>query len=488
MYQFKGLKIRFKHNIVSTMGKIKFGTGGWEAIIADDFTVEGVKRIAFATALWLKKNFKNPSAVVGADTRFAGPLFADTTTKVLASQSIKVFRAQNEFVSTPMVSLGIVKLCASAGVIITASHKPPNYNGYHIKTHYGGPATFTDIEQIQTFIPDIIDLQLKTIEDYKKDGLIEFVDLETIYVDQVEKHFDIEAIKNCGFNWAYDAMYGAGQNVMRRILPDITFLHCEHNPGFDGQAPEPSHLNLTEFSEVIKISEGDITCGLATDGDADWHGLYDENGNFVDLQCIMLLLIHYTYKIKGLRGEVYSAFSCSKKIQQLCNLYGINNTVTKIGSNYSSDLIAKSGKQYLIGAQDAGGIAITGHIPEGDGIWIGFTIWEFMAKTNRTLTSLIKEIYQLVGLFMYESIDIQITEELKQRIIAKLKAGSYKSFASYTVTSTEDLDGYKFHFDENSWVMVRMWETEPLLRIYAEAATSAEIYKIFEAVKVELLE
>src|SRR5476651_203320 len=211
------------------MIKIKFGTDGWRAIIADDFTVENVKRVAYATALWLKKEFKDPSAVVGSDPRFAGPLFADVTTSVLASQGVKVFRAENTFVSTPMISLGTVRHKASAGIIITASHNPPAYNGYKIKADFGGPAVPEDIEKVEAMIPDTLDLKLKSVADYQKDGLVEFTNLEDMYVAHVENSFDLETIRTCGLSWAYDAMYGAGQNVMRRILPDITFLHSEAN-------------------------------------------------------------------------------------------------------------------------------------------------------------------------------------------------------------------------------------------------------------------
>src|SRR6202000_896581 len=174
------------------MNKIKFGTDGWRAIIADDFTVENVKRVAYATALWLKQNFENPSAVVGCDPRFAGPMFADVTTAVLASQGIKVFRAENTFVSTPMISLGTVRKHASAGIIIPASHNPPAYNGYKIKAHYGGPATPDDIEKVESVIPDNLELTLKSIADYQKDGLVEFINLEDMYVAHVENSFDMD--------------------------------------------------------------------------------------------------------------------------------------------------------------------------------------------------------------------------------------------------------------------------------------------------------
>ena len=469
------------------MNKIKFGTDGWRAIIAEEFTVENVKRVAYATALWLRKHYQEPSAVVGNDCRFAGKLFADTTACVLASQGIKVYRSENTFVSTPMVSLGTVKLQADAGIILTASHNPAEYNGYKIKASYGGPATPAMIDEVEAFIPDTINIQLKSVDEYSKEGLISFVDLESMYCDEIEANFDIEAIRNCGMNWAYDAMYGAGQNVMRRILPNATLLHCEHNPGFDGQAPEPIHRNLTEFSDVIKLSEGEIASGLATDGDADRIGLYDENGDFVDSHHILLILIHYMSKVKNQQGEVYTTFSCTNKIQKLCDAYGINNTITKIGFKYICDLMVNSGKPFLTGGEESGGIAIAGHIPERDGIWMGLTIWECMAKTGKSLTELIEEIYSLVGTFAFERYDLHLTEELKQTIIQKCENRAFTQFDSYKVIKTEDLDGFKFHFDENSWVMIRPSGTEPVLRVYSEAPTSADAFAILDATKSTLL-
>ena len=469
------------------MIKIKFGTDGWRAIIADDFTVENVKRVAYATALWLKQNFEKPSAVVGCDPRFAGPLFADVTTAVLASQGIKVFRAEDAFVSTPMISLGTVRKHASAGIIITASHNPPEYNGYKIKAHYGGPATPEDIEKVESQIPETISLELKSIDDYVKDGLVEFVNLEDMYVAHVENSFDMDLLRTSGLNWAYDAMYGAGQNVMRRILPDITFLHCDHNPGFDGQAPEPFQRNLAEFEDLIKLSEGEIASGLVTDGDADRIGLYDEDGNFVDSHHILLLLIHYLYKVKRVKGEVYSTFSCTNKIQKLCDAYGLNNTVTKIGFKYICDLIVNSGKPFMVGGEESGGIAVEGHIPERDGIWVGLMIWEFMAKTGRSLSELVLEIYDIVGEFAVERYDLKVTEDNKQDIISKCKNGGYPAFGDLKVARTEDLDGFKFFFEDGSWVMIRPSGTEPVLRVYCEASTSADSFKILDTVKAVLL-
>jgi phosphomannomutase len=469
------------------MIKIKFGTDGWRAIIADDFTVENVKRVAYANALWLKQEFKNPSAVVGCDPRFAGPMFADVVTRVLASQGVKVYRAENTFVSTPMISLGTVRKEASAGIIITASHNPPSYNGYKIKASYGGPATPDDIEKVESQIPENLSLDLKSIADYQKDGLVEFINLEDMYVAHVENNFDLEAIRTSGLGWAYDAMYGAGMNVMERLFPDITRIHSDHNPGFAGQAPEPIQRNLKEFEDIIKLSEGEIASGLVTDGDADRIGLYDQDGNFVDSHHILLLLIHYMYKVKGLTGDVYSTFSCTSKIQKLCDAYGLKNIVTKIGFKYICDLIVNSGRPFLVGGEESGGIAVVGHIPERDGIWIGLIVWEFIAKSGRSLSELVQEIYDVVGKFAVERYDLHVTEELKQKIISNCKGGNYSSFGDLKVSRVEDMDGYKYFFEDESWVMIRPSGTEPVLRVYAEAPGSAEAFKILDKVNAVLL-
>ncbi|HYG14737.1 MAG TPA: phosphoglucomutase/phosphomannomutase family protein, partial [Bacteroidia bacterium] len=241
---------------------IKFGTDGWRAIIAKEYTLDNLARVAEATAQWLKKNNTAAAAVVGHDCRFGGEMFAGATAVILAKAGIKVYLAKG-FVSTPMISLGTYNRKASAGIIITASHNPPEYNGYKIKAGYGGPATPAMIDEVEKLIPASAVVPSESVTEFISKGLVEYIDLEAEYIAHAEKSFDIEAIRKSGLEIAYDAMYGAGQNVMRKLFPDATFLHCEHNPGFDGQAPEPVHKNLMELSETIKLS-GDIDFGLAT--------------------------------------------------------------------------------------------------------------------------------------------------------------------------------------------------------------------------------
>ncbi len=467
------------------MTKIKFGTDGWRAIIAKDFTVDNVARVTIATAEWVKSNFGKPSVVVGHDCRFAGELFAETTAKVLANAGVKVYLAK-DFVSTPMISLAAKTLGTSLGVIITASHNPPSYNGYKLKGHFGGPLLPDDIQKIEDIIPatNNVDVENLSVADFVKAGMIEYVDLETMYVDHVEKNFDMDAIRNTKMNFAYDAMYGAGQNVMRRLLPDITFLHCDYNPGFEGQAPEPIHKNLIPFSTLISES-GDIDCGLATDGDADRIGLYNGKGEFVDSHHIILLLINYLVTQKKMTGKVVNAFSVTPRVKKMCEHYSLEYQVTKIGFKYIAGIMVS--EDVLLGGEESGGIAIKGHIPERDGIWMGLTIWEYMVKSGKTLDQLIDEIYKIVGAFKFERSDMHLKEEVKVGIVENCKNNKYSSFGPYKVERIETIDGWKYFFANGEWMMIRASGTEPVLRNYAEAETTEKAFAILKAVEKTLL-
>ncbi|MEO6882797.1 MAG: phosphoglucomutase/phosphomannomutase family protein [Bacteroidia bacterium] len=467
------------------MTKIKFGTDGWRAIIAQEYTVENVSRVAEATALWLLKQTKNASVVIGHDCRFGGKLFAETVAKIMATKNIKVFLAEG-FVSTPMISLGTLRCKADLGIIITASHNPPEYNGFKLKGSYGGPLLPDKVQEIEDMIPDKsnIDVEKLSVEEFQKKGLIEIIDLETMYCEHVENNFDMDAIKNSSLNLAYDAMYGAGQNVMRKLFPEITFLHADYNPSFDGQAPEPIDKNLREFSELIKISE-DIDCGLATDGDADRIGLYDNEGNFVDSHHLILLLIKYLVEQKKYSGKVVTAFSVTPRVKKLCAHFGLENEVVKIGFKYICGIMIS--EDVLLGGEESGGIAIKGHIPERDGIWMGLVIWEYMAKSGKSLKELIAEIYEIVGSFAFERSDLHLSEEVKNKIVENCKSNKYKAFGKYAISRTEDLDGFKYYFNEDEWLMIRASGTEPVLRLYAESSSREAAFAILEETKKALL-
>ena len=199
------------------MTPIKFGTDGWRAIIAQEYTVENVIRVAYASAMWVKKNYPQPKVLIGYDCRFGGQLFAETTAKVMCANGVKVFLAEG-FVSTPMVSMGTKHFGAGLGVVITASHNPPSYNGFKLKSESGGPSSPVVIAEVESMIPDSVEVSMVALSTYEAGGLLEYVDLETMYVDLVRKNFDLDGINNSNIIVAYDAMYGAGQNVIPQVL------------------------------------------------------------------------------------------------------------------------------------------------------------------------------------------------------------------------------------------------------------------------------
>jgi phosphomannomutase len=458
--------------------KIKFGTDGWRAIIAEEFTVENVARVAYATAQWIKTSGLEQRVALGHDCRFAGELFADTVAKIMLHEGIDV-KLSRGFVSTPMISLAANQLSCGLGIILTASHNPPSYNGYKLKAHYGGPLSPEKVQEIEDIIPETVPFDYASVEllPFQASGKLEIVDFETRYVKHIEANFDLEAIRKSGLNLVYDAMYGAGQNVIRRILPEVQLLHCEHNPSFYGQAPEPIAKNLQPLERYIK-EQGNIHCALATDGDADRIGLYNGAGEFIDSHHIILLLMHYLVRYKGQHGKAVTAFSTTPRVGKLAEHYGLPHEVVKIGFKYIAGMMVE--QDVLIGGEESGGIAVKGHIPERDGIWMGLIIWEFMAKSGKTLDELIGEVYEIVGPFKFERNDLHITEALKEKIVANCNANAYKNFGKYTVRDVGTIDGWKFFFDDNRWLMIRASGTEPVLRTYAEAPTLEEVREILK--------
>lgn len=466
------------------MDNIKFGTDGWRGIIAKDFTVDNVKRVAKATADWTLAKDPKASIVIGYDCRFGGSLFAYAAINVFCQQGIKVFYDKH-FVSTPMISLAARNLGCEVGVILTASHNPPSYNGYKLKTKHGGPLIQKYITEIENLIPENFSCEDLSLEEWEQKGLLEFVDLEQMYYEHVAANFDLEAINDSSEPVvAYDAMYGAGQSIFPRLMPHADFLHCEYNPSFYGQAPEPIAKNLKELENYLKEMKH-VDLAIATDGDADRIGLYDGKGKFIDAHHVILLLIHILHKYKEMTGKVVIAFSVSNKVKKLCEAYGIPVEVTQIGFKYICEIMQN--EDVLVGGEESGGIAVKGHIPERDGIWDGLVIVEHLVKQGQTLQELIDEVYAVVGKFSYNRNDLHLKEEQKVQIMENCKNGVYTSFGDIPVTKVEDTDGYKFYLQDEETLMIRASGTEPVLRVYAEAGSEERVEEILHKVQAVLL-
>ena len=469
------------------MTSIKFGTDGWRAIIGAEYTTDNVSRVSYATAIWLNNKKPGSKVVIGYDCRFGGQMFAETAAKVLAKNGISVILS-DRMVSTPVLSLATLELKAELGIVITASHNPPDYNGFKLKADFGGPLPPSQVAEIEELIPDKNpeDYYTISLDEFINSGKIEIQDIESMYIQKIENNFDMDLLRRNSQMFAYDAMYGAGQDVMKRLLPDITYLHSDKNPGFNGTAPEPIHRNLLEFSELIKNSGGKLKCGLATDGDADRIGLYNGKGEFVDSHHIILLLIKYLVEVKKLKGKVVNAFSVSPRVKKLCDHFGIEYQVVKIGFKYVAEIMIKD--DVLLGGEESGGIAIKTHIPERDGIWIGLTVWEYMVKSGKSLEYLIDEVYKITGPFSFERIDLHLEESQKQLIMNRCQSGTFSKFGKYTINHQEDIDGYKYFFDKDQWVMIRPSGTEPVLRTYAESSSSETAFDILQDTHKVLLD
>ena len=451
------------------MDKIKFGTDGWRATIAKDFTIDNIVKISLATALWLTRKYKNPIAVIGYDCRFGGEMFMEATAKILASKGIRVFVSER-FVTTPMVSLGIVKLKAQCGIIITASHNSAEYSGYKVRGEHGGPMFDKDLKDIENLISnDIeIDLELLNWNYLVEQGLINYIDLESIYLKEIRDSFHITDIADSGLNFIFDAMYGSSQNFMHKLLPGVQTLHCEVNPSFRGIRPEPIRKNLHELIEMVWHKK-DIDCSLAVDGDGDRIAMLDKEAGYYDANHVLLMLIHYLAGYKKLTGKVVVSFSTTAKIEKICRHYGLETIRTHVGFKDASKIMTE--EKVLIAGEESGGIAIGGSLPERDAIRAGLMIWQWLAEHGKSFKELYNEVLTITGPFAFERANIELNRNARNKIMEKCSNGSFSHFGRFAIDRFEVFDGFKFFFSDNEWLMIRSSGTEPVIRLYAEAGT-----------------
>jgi phosphomannomutase len=454
---------------------IKFGTDGWRAVIADEYTFENLKKIAKATAAAFDGHSKIKNGIViGYDTRFMSKEFAECSAEVFANHGIKVFLTDS-FVTTPTVSLLSRDKQLAYGVMITSSHNPAIYNGFKLKDEYGGSMGTANLSKIEEILKnsDKFDFGTKTFEELHSSGIIEYVDGRGYFINTLKKKINTNIISDSGLKIVYDAMYGSGQGMMDSLIP-IKAIRNEVNPTFGGNSPEPVKKNLELISEILKKGGYDI--GIVTDGDADRIAILDENGNFVDAQKTFALLLKYLIEEKKSTGGVVRGFSSSELISRICSKYGLKLHTVKIGFKYISDLMIND--DILIGAEESGGIGLKMHLPERDGIFNGMLFCEMMAVKKKKLSEMIAEMEKEYGKFYYNRIDKYLSSnELKDSLIKK--ANNLTEIAGMKIIKIDTLDGCKLYF-ENGWLLVRASGTEPLLRLYCETENSDNTSVVLE--------
>jgi len=401
------------------MKEIKFGTDGWRAVIADGYTFNNLNKVVQATSQWiLDEEISENGVVIGYDARFLGREFAEYAASVFAMMQIPV-RISDSIVPTPAVSWA-AKHFNAVGIVITASHNPPIYNGFKVKAPYGGSASPDHITGIEAHL-DLVD-SLKEVRPFielLREGLIRELDLGKGYLELIEENINLEAIRKSNLRIAHDPMFGAGQGFIKRILGDRVFeIHNELNPLFGGIAPEPIEENLKELPDFIVQNRCDI--GIANDGDADRITMFDENGKFVSSHQILSLLVKYLHTEKKMDGIIVKTFSTSDMLDKQAEKYGLSLEVTPIGFKYVADIIING--NVLAGGEESGGLAVKGHLPERDGIYIGLLIAEMMATSGKTLSGLVQDLFDEFGPHEYYRNDILTEERKKNAMTAFCKA------------------------------------------------------------------
>ncbi|MGH9603163.1 MAG: phosphoglucomutase/phosphomannomutase family protein [Terriglobales bacterium] len=458
--------------------EIKFGTDGWRGVIADDYTFENVRRVAGAIAAYvLKHEDSRRGLVVGYDTRFGSRRFAELVAETVADAGIPVTLA-NDHTPTPAVSLAVRRQGAAGGVVITSSHNPWNWNGVKYKASYGGSGTPPILARIEA------ELAAGSMPKGAKAPITE-ADLKAPYVEAIKKFVDFERIRRAGFRFAVDSMYGAGRGVLAGILQaqgmDVREIRAELNPLFPGINPEPIEPHIALLQETVR-REG-CHAGLATDGDADRIGAVAEDGSFVDAHKIFSILLRWVLERKGWPGDVVRAFNTTRMLDRIAAKHGRRLHETPVGFKHICILMLE--REILIGGEESGSIAFPCHMPERDGILCGLLLAEIMAQEGKTLAQLVASLQQEFGPHYFGRRDLHLSEEVKQSAIARAGSGKVSGIGPYRILRTETVDGIKYFLDAptegkgaEAWVLLRASGTEPLLRVYAEAASPTLVEEI----------
>lgn len=450
---------------------IHFGTDGWRAVISEEFTFENVRLVAQAIADWTNenRNHAQPTMVVGYDTRFLSDRYAGEVARVLAANGIHVLLSSSD-VPTPALSYAVRHVKAMGGVMVTASHNPPRYNGLKVKTASGGSASRDDCRRIEHYLqqgnpPQWLDFQVA-----EQRGLASKIQIAPKYHAHLDTLVRREIIASRPGRIVVDAMYGAGRGHIRQWLEGtgwrVTEIRSDLNPGFGGIHPEPIMPHLEALRDTIV--EGRYALGLATDGDADRTGAIDERGRFIDPHCIFTLVLRHLVEKRNWRGTVVRSISMTQMIDRLCERYRLPVVETPVGFGYIGDLMEQD--SVLIGGEESGGITIQNHVPVGDGILMGLLLLEIVAESGASLGELVDQLKADLGPSHYARQDLRISHAInKQTMTEALSSRAPGSIAGIRVAHTQHNDGMKYLLVNGGWLLIRPSGTEPILRVYAEA-------------------
>lgn len=459
---------------------IKFGTDGWRAVISETFTFNNLRLVAQAIADYIREeNDDDPSIVIGFDTRFLSDRYAAEVARVMAANEIYTWLARAD-TPTPAVSYAIVDKKATGGVMITASHNAPRYNGVKLKASFGGSAGPGQSRRVEQILdrnlraargPNLMNLEQAIREEW----VCKF-DPSWAYYEHLSTLVDLDKISGAELRVVADGMYGAGRGVFGEVLARgrtrVLNIRHEMNPGFGGIHPEPiaRHLGLL----MSTIQSGHWSVGLATDGDADRIGAVDDRGQFVDPHRIFALVLRYLVEHRGWEGKVVRTVSTTRMIDRLAARHNLPLLETPVGFNHIADLMLANG--VLMGGEESGGMSIKNHIPEGDGILMGLLVLEVMAEAGAPLHTVVDDLLQDVGPAEYRRMDLKLARPVaKSEMVSLLTDSTPATIDGVAVEDVQTTDGVKYYLDDGSWLLIRPSGTEPVLRVYAEAPSQERV-------------
>ena len=461
------------------MSPIKFGTDGWRAVIAEDFTFANVARVAQATAdYWSAHPVAGveKKIIVGYDRRFLSDRFAQTTAEVFAGNGFQVVLTPTP-TPTPSVSFAVKARRAIGGVMITASHNPPVFNGFKLKSHYGGSSDSATCQAVEGFL-DRNPVRFTKLADALKAKQVSIKDVRPAHYAALKKLVDFKLIAKSKLRFAHEALFGVGAGCFEQILAGttckVTTLNGAHDPLFGGINPEPIAANYARSQAYLRKHPHDLC--LVTDGDADRVGGMDGRGNYLTTHILICLLLRHLFVNRHAHGRMIKALTATSMVDKMCAAYGIEMVETGVGFKYICTEMLKG--NVLLGAEESGGIGFPGHIPERDGLAAGLMLLEMLAVERVSLNRLIAHLEKQFGPHRYDRIDAHFPLEKRGALMDYLKQNPPAKLLRSPLAEVKSADGVKFVAQDGSWLMLRGSGTEPILRIYAEARTDAAAQKL----------
>ena len=463
------------------MTDIRFGTDGWRARVAEDYTFDNVRRCTQGFASYMLKHGKGgEKIVVGYDKRFASEDFAAAVAEVLAANGFRVLLTEGA-TPTPVISYSVVAEGAVGAVNITASHNPPTDNGFKVRDEHGGAIAPDGLKEIEALIPGIDGVKRVSLAEAIDQGSVVYFDPAPAYLEQIKRLMDVEPIKAAGLTVLVDAMWGNGAGWFPRILEGgktrIIEIHAERNPVFPEMArPEPIQPNVD--AGLARVQEMGANVEIINDGDADRIGIGDEHGTFINQLQVYALLAMYLLEVRGERGPIVKTVSTTSMLEKLGKIYDVPVYETGVGFKYVAPKMLETAA--LLGGEESGGYAFRGHVPERDGILAGLYILDLMVRLNKTPSQLIDHLYSQVGAHYYDRIDRRFPADQREATRSRIRDANPSTIGGLAVTGVNTKDGFKFGLSDGGWMLIRFSGTEPIIRVYCETTEEDRVQSILE--------